>query len=50
MRRTGFYITAQEAEEIGFSVALVYIPQEKDIQFSIMIGNYIVAIGYTFGF
>lgn len=46
--KKGLYITAVEAEEIGFSVALVYIPQERDLQFSIMIGNYLVAIGYTF--
>lgn len=30
------------------SIALVYIPQEKDLQFSIMFGSYMVAIGWTF--
>lgn len=48
MREKGLYFAAREAEEIGFSIALVYIPQEKDLQFSIMFGNYMVAIGWTF--
>lgn len=39
MREKGFYIAEREAEEIGFSIALVYIPQEKDLQFSIMFGS-----------
>lgn len=33
MREKGFYIAEREAEEIGFSIALVYIPQEKDFRF-----------------
>ena len=48
MREKGHYFAAREAEEIGFSIALVYIPQEKDLQFSIMFGSYMVAIGWTF--
>lgn len=48
MREKGLYFVAREAEEIGFSIALVYIPQEKDLQFSIMFGSYMVAIGWTF--
>lgn len=48
MREKGFYIAEREAEEIGFSIALVCIPQEKDLQFSIMFGSYMVAIGWTF--
>lgn len=48
MREKGLYFAAREAEEIGFSTALVYIPQEKDLQFSIMFGSYMVAIGWTF--
>lgn len=48
MREKGLYFAAGEAEEIGFSIALVYIPQEKDLQFSIMFGSYMVAIGWTF--
>lgn len=48
MREKGLYFAAMEAEEIGFSIALVYIPQEKDLQFSIMFGSYMVAIGWTF--
>ena len=46
--KKGLYIAAVKADEIGFSIAMVYIPQEKDFQFSIMFGNYLVAIGYTF--
>lgn len=48
MREKGLYFAAREVEEIGFSIALVYIPQEKDLQFSIMFGSYMVAIGWTF--
>ena len=48
MREKGLYFAAREAEEIGFCIALVYIPQEKDLQFSIMFGSYMVAIGWTF--
>lgn len=48
MKGQGFYIATQEREEFGFSVALVYSPDEKDIQFSIMLGSYMIAIGYTF--
>lgn len=48
MREKGLYFAAREAEETGFSIALVYIPQEKDLQFSIMFGSYMVAIGWTF--
>lgn len=44
----GFYIAVNEAEEFGISVSFVYIPQENDIQFSIMIGNLMLAIGYSF--
>lgn len=48
MREKGLYFAAEEREEIGFSIALVYAPQEKDLQFSIMFGSYMVAIGCTF--
>ena len=48
MREKGLYFAAREAEEIGLSIALVYIPQEKDLQFSIMLGSYMVAIEWTF--
>lgn len=48
MGEKGLYFAEREAEEIGFSIALVYIPQEKDLQFSIMLGSYMVAIGWTF--
>ena len=48
MGEKGLYFAAREAEEIGFSIALVYIPQEKDLQFSIMLGSYMVAMGGHF--
>ena len=44
----GFYIAGEESEAFGFSIALVYIKDEKDLQLSIMIGNYNIAIGYIF--
>ena len=44
----GFYIAAKEDIAYGFSIALVYIPELKDLQLSIMFGNHMVAIGYEF--
>lgn len=48
MREKGLYFAARKAEEIGFSIAMVYIPEERDLQFSIMIGSLMLAIGWTF--
>lgn len=48
MREKGFYIAAEERNEKGFSIAVVYVPEEKDIQLSIMIGSYMLAVGYIF--
>ena len=48
MREKGLYFAAREAKEIGFSIALVYIPEERDLQFSMMIGSLMLAIGWTF--
>lgn len=31
MGEKGLYFAAREAEKIGFSIALVYIPQEKGV-------------------
>lgn len=39
MEERGFYFTAEEREEFGISVALVWEPTEKDLQLSIMLGN-----------
>ena len=44
----GFYIAADEREEIGFSIGLVYMPERKDLQLTIMIGSYMVAVGCVF--
>jgi hypothetical protein len=44
----GFYFAAEEREEFGISVALVWEPTEKDLQLSIMLGNYMLAVGFTF--
>lgn len=40
MEERGFYFAAEEREEFGISVALVWEPTEKDLQLSIMLGNY----------
>lgn len=48
MRNKGFYIATEETDAFGISFAIVYIPEEKDFQISLMIGNFNVAIGYTF--
>lgn len=44
----GFYIAANKDIAYGFSLAIVYIPQHRDFQISIMFGNQMVAIGYKF--
>lgn len=44
----GFYITCNEEEAYGFSFAIVYIPEERDFQISMMLGNVNLAIGYVF--
>lgn len=46
--RKGFYIACEETKVYGISFSAVYIPEEKDFQISLMIGNLNVAIGYTF--
>ena len=46
MERNGFYFAYRTTDEIGFSVALVYMPEEKGVQFSIMIGCLMLAVGY----
>lgn len=48
MEERGFYFAAEEREEFGISVALVWEPTEKDLQLSIMLGNYMLAVGFTF--
>ena len=44
----GFYFGYQEEAAWGFSFSVVYIPEEKDFQISMMIGNIALAIGYSF--
>ena len=48
MEERGFYFAAEERKEFGISVALVWEPTEKDLQLSIMLGNYMLAVGFTF--
>jgi hypothetical protein len=48
VEESGFYFAAEEREEFGISVALVWEPTEKDLQLSIMLGNYMLAVGFTF--
>lgn len=48
MQDRGFYVACEQSDAIGFSITLVYVKDEKDLQFSIMIGNLTFAIGYVF--
>ena len=43
---SGFYFAHRFTDEIGLSFALVYIPQEKDLQISLMLGCLMLAVGY----
>ena len=44
----GFYFGMQEENAWGFSFSVVYIPEEKDFQISLMLGNLALAVGYSF--
>ena len=46
---TGFYCACEETEEFGLGMNLVYSEEEDDLQLSFFFGNYVFAIGYTFG-
>ena len=43
---SGFYFAHRFTDEIGLSFALVYIPQEKDLQISLMLWCLMLAVGY----
>ena len=43
---SGFYFAYRFTDEIGLSFAFVYIPQEKGLQISLMLGCLMLAIGY----
>lgn len=45
---TGFYLICEETEDFGLGVNLSYSPEEDDLQFSILIGCCVLAIGYKF--
>ena len=44
---SGFYFAHQLTDEIGLSFAVVYIPEERGIQISLMFGCLMLAIGYS---
>ena len=44
----GFYVAYKQEETYGFSIALVFIKENKDIQLSIQIFDLMLAIGYEF--
>ena len=43
----GFYFAHRLTDEIGLSFAVVYIPEERGIQISLMFGCLMLAIGYS---
>jgi hypothetical protein len=43
---TGFYFAHRLTDEIGLSFAVVYIPEERDLQISLMLGCLMLAVGY----
>ncbi len=44
---SGFYFAHRLTDEIGFSFAVVYIPQERGLQISLMFGCLMLALGYN---
>ena len=49
METTGLWFSVEMADAIGLSLAIVWMPEEKDFQISLLIGYLFLAIGYTFG-
>jgi len=43
----GFYFAHRLTDEIGLSFAIVYLPQERGLQISLMFGCLMLAIGYN---
>ena len=48
MTEKGFYVAMKEEPVFGLGVALVYMKEEKDLQFSITFLDMTMAIGYVF--
>lgn len=44
---SGFYFAHRLTDEIGLSFAFVYIPEERGLQISLMLGCLMLAIGYN---
>ena len=44
---SGFYFVHCLTDEIGLFFAVVYIPEEKGLQISLMLGCLMLAIGYS---
>ena len=49
MGGNGFYFAFRQEPVYGFSIALVYIKENKDLQFSIQLFDLMLAVGYEFG-
>lgn len=43
---SGFYFAHRLTDEIGLSFAIVYLPEEKGLQISLMLGCLMLAVGY----
>ena len=43
---SGFYFAHRFTDEIGLSFAVVYIPEERGLQISLMFGCLMLAVGY----
>ena len=43
---SGFYFAHRLTDEIGLSFAVVYIPEERGLQISLMFGCLMLAVGY----
>ena len=43
---SGFYFAHRLTDEIGLSFAVVYIPEERGLQISLMLGCLMLAVGY----
>ena len=43
----GLYFAHRLTDEIGVSFAVIYIPEERGLQISLMLGCLMLAIGYN---
>lgn len=48
MSGKGFYFAYRQEPVYGFSIAFVYIKENRDLQFSMQIFDLVLAVGYEF--